>query len=248
MANEHNIHDTEHTKGEHEGREEAHHEHAHAHTHESPEHDELKRQLDTQRRLKDKFLMEHPQSPLLPEDKEDFRGANYYPVNLAYKVVATFRSGGTPRHLPGTDFDRRPERIYARGRLQFEIDGQKLSLVAFDPPADEPLHGNRLFVPFRDKTSSKETYGAGRYLDLNKRPGDQYVLDFNRAYNPYCAYSPYYSCPIPPGENTLAVEIRAGKSRFTNKIRELRCQNQARCPVLRNTRRTNMMGVMRQIR
>jgi uncharacterized protein len=214
MANEHNIHNTEHTKGEHEGSGEAYHEHAHAHTHEGPEHDELKRQLDTQRRLKDKFLMEHPQSPLLPEDKEDFRGANYYPVSLQYKVVATF----VPEEHPGifrVQTSTGDHKEYTRaGRLQFEIDGQKLSLVAFDPPADEPLHGNRLFVPFRDKTSSKETYGAGRYLDLNKRPGDQYVLDFNRAYNPYCAYSPYYSCPIPPGENTLPVEIRAGEKSF----------------------------------
>ena len=214
MANEHNIHDTEHTKGEHEGREETHHEHAHAHTHESPEHAEVKRQLDTQRRLKDKFLLEHPQSPLLPEDREGFRGANYFPVNLEYKVVATF----VPEEHPGifrVQTSTGDQKEYKRaGRLQFEIDGQKLSLVAFEPPADEPLHGNRLFVPFRDKTSSKETYGAGRYLDLNKRPGDQYVLDFNRAYNPYCAYSPYYSCPIPPGENTLAVEIRAGEKSF----------------------------------
>src|SRR3712207_9470775 len=77
------------------------------------------------------------------------------------------------------------------------------------PPAAEPLHGNRLFVPFRDKTCGKETYGAGRYIDLNKKATDEYVLDFNRAYNPYCAYSPYYSCPLPPGENNLPVEVRA---------------------------------------
>ncbi|HYO49942.1 MAG TPA: DUF1684 domain-containing protein [Chloroflexia bacterium] len=100
------------------------------------------------------------------------------------------------------------------GRLEFEIDGQPLRLTAFMPPSDEPLHGNRLFVPFRDKTSGKETYGAGRYIDLNKRASDEYVLDFNRAYNPYCAYSPYYSCPLPPGENSLPVEIRAGEKVF----------------------------------
>ncbi|HST06150.1 MAG TPA: DUF1684 domain-containing protein [Chloroflexia bacterium] len=209
MANEHDVHNKEHIETN-----EAHHEHGHAHTHNSDEHDELKRQLETQRRLKDKFLLEHPQSPLLPEDKEHFAGANYFPVNLAYKVVATF----VPEEHPGifkVQTSTGDQKEYTRaGRLHFEIDGEKLSLVAFVPPADEPLHGNRLFVPFRDQTSSKETYGAGRYLDLNKRPGDQYVVDFNRAYNPYCAYSPYYSCPIPPGENTLAVEIRAGEKSF----------------------------------
>jgi uncharacterized protein (DUF1684 family) len=209
MANEHDVHNEEHMESG-----EAHHEHGHSHTHNSDEHDELKRQLETQRRLKDKFLLEHPQSPLLPEDKEHFAGANYFPVNIAYKVVATF----VPEEHPGifrVQTSTGDQKEYTRaGRLHFEIDGEKLSLVAFVPPADEPLHGNRLFVPFRDKTSSKETYGAGRYLDLNKRPGDQYVVDFNRAYNPYCAYSPYYSCPIPPGENTLAVEIRAGEKSF----------------------------------
>ena len=214
MANEHNAHNTEHTRKDDEKHEESHHEHTHTHAHESTEHADLKRQLDTQRRLKDKFLLEHPQSPLLPEDKEHSTGANYYPVNLEYRVTATF----VPEEHPGVfrvQTSTGDQKEYTRaGRLQFEIDDQKLSLVAFEPPADEPLHGNRLFVPFRDKTSSKETYGAGRYLDLNKRPGDQYVLDFNRAYNPYCAYSPYYSCPIPPGENTLAVEIRAGEKSF----------------------------------
>jgi uncharacterized protein len=190
-----------------------HEHHGHGHGHER-EHEDYRRQLETQRRLKDKFLQEHPQSPLLPEDKEHFEGADYYPVDSKYRLTATF----VPEEHPGIfkvqtstgDFKE-----YTRaGRLRFQIDDQDLSLVAFLPPSDEPLHGNRLFVPFRDKTSGKETYGAGRYLDLNKRPGDQYVLDFNRAYNPYCAYSPYYSCPLPPGENNLPVEIKAGEKAF----------------------------------
>lgn len=215
MTHKDHTHNTEHKEEhQHQLSQEHHHTHAHAHEHGHDEHDDLRRQLETQRRLKDKFLMEHPQSPLLPEDKEHFEGANYYPVNANYRVTATF----VPEEHPGIfrvqtstgDFKE-----YTRaGRLNFHINDQPLSLVAFLPPADEPLHGNRLFVPFRDKTSGKETYGAGRYLDLNKRPGDQYVVDFNRAYNPYCAYSPYYSCPLPPGENNLQVEIRAGEKSF----------------------------------
>jgi uncharacterized protein (DUF1684 family) len=176
--------------------------------------DDLRRQIEAFRKQKDKFLLEHEQSPLLAEDKEHFTGARYFPVNPTFRVIATL----VPEARPGIfrvqtttgDFKE-----YTRvGRLQFELDGQPLSLVAFMPPADEPLHGNRLFVPFRDRTSGKESYGAGRYLDLNKRPGDTYVLDFNRAYNPYCAYSPYYSCPLPPGENNLPAEIRAGEMAF----------------------------------
>ena len=103
------------------------------------------------------------------------------------------------------------DRIDQRGGV---VPEAQYGLTAFVPPADEPMHGNRVFVPFRDQTSAKETYGAGRYLDLNRREGNEYVVDFNRAYNPFCAYSPYYSCPLPPGENILQVEIRAGEKQF----------------------------------
>ena len=178
------------------------------------ESEDHRRQLEAFRKQKDKFLLEHEQSPLLAEDKEHFTGARYFPIDPTYRVIATLVGEARPGifRVQTTTGDFKE---YTRvGRLQFEIDGQSLSLVAFMPPADEPLHGNRLFVPFRDKTSGKDTYGAGRYLDLNKRPGDTYVVDFNRAYNPYCAYSPYYSCPLPPGENNLPIEIRAGEMAF----------------------------------
>lgn len=182
--------------------------------HASTEQQDATRQIEAFRKQKDKFLKEHPESPLLPEDKADFAGANYYPVDMKYRVVAML----VPEPHPGmfrVQTTTGDYKEYTRvGRLEFELDGQKLNLTAFMPPADEPLHGNRLFVPFRDKTSGKETYGAGRYMDLNKRATEQYVLDFNRAYNPYCAYSPYYSCPLPPGENSLPVEIRAGEKSF----------------------------------
>lgn len=180
----------------------------------APTGDEHARQVEAFRKQKNKFFQESPDSPLLPEHKEDFRGANYYPVDPQYRVVATL----IPEAHPGVfrvQTTTGDYKEYTRlGRLEFELDGQTYSLTAFLPPSDEPMHGNRVFVPFKDKTSGKETYGAGRYLDLNKRPGEEYVLDFNRAYNPFCAYSPYYSCPLPPGENNLPVEIRAGEKLF----------------------------------
>jgi uncharacterized protein (DUF1684 family) len=192
------------------------HTHTHGHTNESgtSDDDAARRQLEAFRRQKDKFFAESSDSPLQSEDKEHFHGLNYYPVDLKYRVIATLvreQNPGIFRVQTTTGDHREYTRI---GRLEFELDGQHLSLTAFMPPADEPLHGNRLFVPFRDRTSGKETYGAGRYLDLNKRASDEYVLDFNRAYNPYCAYSPYYSCPLPPGENNLAAEVRAGELLF----------------------------------
>lgn len=176
--------------------------------------DDATRQIEAFRRQKDKFFKESSDSPLLPEDKETFEGANYYPVDAKYRVNATLVPDSNPgvfRVQTTTGDFKEYTRI---GRLEFEIDGTKYSLTAFMPPHDEPMHGSRVFVPFRDKTSGKDTYGAGRYLDLNKRGGNDYVLDFNRAYNPFCAYSPYYSCPLPPGENNLPVEITAGEKAF----------------------------------
>jgi uncharacterized protein (DUF1684 family) len=181
---------------------------------ETSEDDAARRQIDAFRRQKDKFFTESADSPILPEDREVFHGLNYYPFDATFRVMATL----VPEPHPGifrVQTTTGDHKEYTRvGTLEFEVNGQVLRLTAFMPPADEPLHGNRLFVPFRDKTSGKETYGAGRYLDLNKRATDQYAIDFNRAYNPYCAYSPYYSCPIPPGENNLPVEVRAGEKLF----------------------------------
>lgn len=190
-----------------------HHQH-HQHTPAASEDDGARRQLEAFRRQKDKFFSENPDSPILPEEKEQFTGLKYYPIDLDYRVMARLVSEPHPG-IFRVQTTTGGHKEYARvGRLEFELNGQRLSLTAFMPPADEPLHGNRLFVPFRDRTSGKETYGAGRYLDLNKKATDEYVLDFNRAYNPYCAYSPYYSCPLPPGENNLPVEVRAGELMF----------------------------------
>jgi uncharacterized protein (DUF1684 family) len=203
------------TQDKEEEKEETHTHQSHQHQTEGASEDDVaRRQLEAFRRQKDKFFAESSDSPLLAEDREHFEGLNYYPVDLDYRVLANLVREPNPGifRVQTTTGDHKE---YTRiGRLEFDLEGQTLRLTAFLPPSDEPLHGNRLFVPFRDKTSGKETYGAGRYLDLNKRASDEYVLDFNRAYNPYCAYSPYYSCPLPPGENNLPVEIRAGEKQF----------------------------------
>src|SRR5947209_16069683 len=116
---------------------------------------EANRQIEAFRKQKDRFFKESPDSPLLAEDKEAFEHLNYYPLDPAYRVVATL----VPDVHPGTfrvqtttgDFKE-----YTRiGRLEFDLHGQKYSLTAFMPPADEPMHGNRILVPFRDQTSAR---------------------------------------------------------------------------------------------
>ena len=183
-------------------------------TSDTPEQSAAKRQIEAFRKQKDKFFLENQDSPLTQEDKDQGKGLSYYDFDEKYRVNAKL----IPEQHPGifrVQTTTGDHKEYTRiGRLEFELDGQQLCLTAFMPPSDEPLHGNRIFVPFRDKTSGKESYGAGRYLDLNKRESGEYVVDFNKAYNPYCAYSPYYSCPLPPGENNLTVEIRAGEKLY----------------------------------
>ncbi len=103
------------------------------------------------------------------------------------------------------------EQVYRRfGMVRFRVDAQPTQVTLF---ASDGSH--ELFLPFRDATSGKETYGAGRYLDLQARD-DEVVIDFNYAYNPYCAYNPDWNCPLPPAENWLKVPIRAGEKAFTD--------------------------------
>jgi len=109
-----------------------------------------------------------------------------------------------------------PREMIRYGVLEFEVEGTKQRLAAFKS-VPQPGHHHAdesLFIPFRDATSGKETYGACRYLDIEEQPTDDYVIDFNLAYNPYCAYSEDYVCPFPPRENWLTMPIRAGEKNF----------------------------------
>jgi uncharacterized protein (DUF1684 family) len=103
------------------------------------------------------------------------------------------------------------QRYLRFGYFQFGLNNSQVILQAYKSADRDDDH---LFVPFRDKTSGKETYPAARYLDLEIRPDDTCLLDFNYAYNPYCAYSEDYICPLPPAENWLAVDIRAGELKY----------------------------------
>ena len=98
------------------------------------------------------------------------------------------------------------------GTFTFQLQGAKLRLFVYKS-AEDPF-ARSLFIPFSDETSGSETYKAGRYLDLEEQGGDDYELDFNLAYNPYCAYNDRYTCPIPPRENKLPIKILAGEKNY----------------------------------
>lgn len=166
-----------------------------------------------EREEKDKeFRTEY--SPLPPDKLEQFTGLHYYEASSQYNVPAQLEVFTTPDTVKIAATKSDDIRTMVRyGVFTFTIDGTPCKLTAYqNTGVSGAHHPNLLFVPFRDKTTGGETYDAGRYMDIAILPGKTaYRLDFNRAYNPYCAYNDAYSCPLVPEENTLPVAIEAGE-------------------------------------
>ena len=161
------------------------------------------------RAVKDRFMRESGDSPIPADKREVLLPLRYYPPDPTYSVPAELKlSDDRPvGEMPtSTGTMRRYERV---GILQFSFKGENLSLGAFVPEGTRPI--SELFVPFADETNRSETYSAGRYLDLQPTASGLYTIDFNEAYNPYCAYNKTYECPLPPPSNKLKVAIRAGE-------------------------------------
>ncbi|MCF6347164.1 MAG: DUF1684 domain-containing protein [Flavobacteriaceae bacterium] len=151
-------------------------------------------------------------SPLTKKDLKKFKSLDFFPIDSTYRVIAKFELNENPIffEMP-TSTGRRP--IYKTyGTATFTLNGKELKLHIYQDQdlIKEPDYKNHLFIPFTDLTNSNGSYGGGRYIDLEIPEDDTMVIDFNRAYNPYCAYNEKYSCPIPPRENDLSVEIKAG--------------------------------------
>ncbi|MFP3897340.1 MAG: DUF1684 domain-containing protein [Anaerolineales bacterium] len=179
--------------------------------------DRWKAQIERERREKDAFFAEHWQSPIPPEDQVDFGGIDYYPPNADYRFETELAEHGEKQTVRMA-YTRGEQRDFLRwGEFRFEIDGEECTLQAYKGDAEE----GRLFIPFRDATSGQETYGAGRYIDLeadrNRAADGNWILDFNKAYNPWCVYSERYTCPLVPQENVLSVPIRAGEKQYPKK-------------------------------
>jgi uncharacterized protein (DUF1684 family) len=146
--------------------------------------------------------------PIAPERRAELLPLRYFPANLKYQVPAELKLSDTRPvvELPTSTGTLRKMQIV--GTLEFTLEGQRLSLGALSP-AGEPIRS--LFVPFADLTTGKETYSAGRYLDIDPTATGLYTIDFNYAYNPTCAYNKSYECPYPPPSNRLKVPVRAGE-------------------------------------
>ena len=170
--------------------------------------------IEAQRRQKDRYFGEDPRSPIPADERTAFDGLNYFPVAPDYRFEVELDADDDPEPVTvGTSTDGEQEYL-AWGTFTVEIDGEPVSLVAYKgDPSEE-----RLWVPFRDETSGEETYGAGRYIDLepdsHRTEDGTWILDLNQAYNPTCAYNYAYECPLIPMENWLDVRIEAGEKDF----------------------------------
>jgi hypothetical protein len=149
------------------------------------------------------------ESPLEDSERTRFQGLKYFPPNLAYRLHLRLETAADRDTVVLMD-TKGAERVYERlGVLRFRLNDRPQSLSLFR----EPQH-NYLFLPFKDVTSGEETYEVGRYVEPQDVGGEVFLVDFNRAYNPYCAYSHRWACPIPPAENSLDVAVRAGEMKY----------------------------------
>lgn len=165
-------------------------------------------ELEVERTMKDRFMSAHPESPFVQERIPGFTGLRYFPINEAMRVSARLVRREEPEEAYlRTNRDGQASMRYI-GDLRFTIGRRALALRVFH--AGEGV-GTSVLIPFRDLTSGAESYGPGRYLTLELNEEDEYDLDFNRAFNPYCAYTEAFECAFPPSENDLAVAITAGE-------------------------------------
>ncbi|MFA9416167.1 DUF1684 domain-containing protein [Natrinema sp. HArc-T2] len=181
--------------------------------------DRWRAELESKRAEKDDFFATHPQSPIPPEERDEFDGLEYFDPDPTYRVTATATVHDDPEVVLMESTAGREVRYLRVATLEFDLDREaedledgtfELAAYQQESPNAEPL-----FVPFRDKTTGQQTYQGGRYMELEAErdleDGDELVVDFNLAYSPFCAYSETFDCPLPPEENWLEITIPAGE-------------------------------------
>lgn len=170
---------------------------------------------DFQKNLNVEFA-DATKSPLTEKDRAEFKGLDFFPIDKAFIVEAKFTKSKNEKSFEmKTTTDRMP--LYVKyGEVSFTINGENFKLNVYQnlELIKRPGFKKHLFLPFSDLTSGNDTYGGGRYIDLEIPKGKTITIDFNQAYNPYCAYNPKYSCPIVPAENELLTNVNAGVKKF----------------------------------
>lgn len=168
--------------------------------------------IEKERERQFKFIRFNIESPLTEEQKRTFTKLTFYEIDPSYKVKARLIpiENKKVREVPLTDGSK--QRYIEHSYAEFELGGKTNKLLLLQA-MDEPDKRN-FFLAFADNTSAGETYGGGRYLNVRQDGKTSITLDFNLAYNPYCAYNPDYACPIPPKENLLDIALEAGEKNY----------------------------------
>jgi len=173
------------------------------------------KEIKKQRLEKDKEMLTDAKSPIPDEEKSHFKKLHYFKPRVKFRKVASFNRFDQATHfLMKTTTDRLPEySLY--GSVTFRHKGEEYTLNVYQniELVKKPGFEKHLFLPFNDDTNGKETYGGGRFLDIQENGEDTIIIDFNKAYNPYCAYNHKYSCPIPPESNYMKIKILAGEKK-----------------------------------
>lgn len=174
--------------------------------------EQREQQLKDFREKRDRFFKESSHSPLTENDRKKFKGLSYYPIDLKYAMVGVIERYPTepkPMYVTLPTNKETGRRYVKYGRFNFIREEKPYTLQIF-----RPLGSGEFFLPFKDKTSETETYPKGRYLSIEPMPGGKVLIDFNRAYNPFCQFNEKYTCPYAPEENWFDILIRAGEKRF----------------------------------
>lgn len=170
------------------------------------------KEIEAYRADRDRYMREDTDSPIPADKKTILLPLPYYPPDPSFAVPAVLTvSSGTRPVMEVPTSKGVPRRVELVGTLEFTVKTQRLTLQAFVDEGTQTI--SSLFVPFADLTTGEETYPAGRYLDLHPTATGIYTIDFNRAYNPFCAYNNSYECPLPPPANRLKVAITAGEKK-----------------------------------
>ncbi len=174
-----------------------------------------KQTLKMQRIQKDDFFKNHPQSPIPKTERHNFNHLDYFDPDETYRFELPLQELEKIERIKINDSGGQTRNMLIWGKFTFSINGNQYTLQAYKNNTGEA----RLFIPFKDKTNSKATYGAGKYLDLyyenDQLENGNWIVDFNKSTNPWCAYSEKYACPLVPPANHLNVEILAGEKSYS---------------------------------
>lgn len=164
------------------------------------------------------YKQEFREKPNGPLSKKDLRKLNFFPPDQGFQFQCQFTRAENEQPFEMTTYAGTTQAYIKYGTLYFELEGQSYQLAVYQNLRllRMPQYKDYLFIPFKDLTNGESTYGGGRYLDISRKDiiNDQLILDFNLAYNPYCAYKDGYQCPIPPQENHLEIEVLAGEREY----------------------------------